>query len=107
MKDLREKRPGGFNRLESFLPLPPWSCLIWCAFVMHFRQDSYHLKPCNPVRIMFALVEPPLRGNVRFANVMRACWASSTVSVTLKLFNHASTEQETSVASQGVVTQIT
>ena len=37
---------------------------------------------------MVAFVGPPLRGNVRFANVIRACEASSTVSVTLRLFNY-------------------
>ena len=88
--DLRGKRLGGFNRLESFLPLPPWSYLVWCTFVMHFRRDSYRLKPCNPVRIMFARLEPPLRGDVRLSvNVIRACAGLAALqSVTLKLFNH-------------------
>ena len=33
------------------------------------------------------LPQSPFRGNVRFANVIKACHAYSTVSVTFKLFN--------------------
>jgi hypothetical protein len=54
---------------------------------MYFQWDNYHLKPYNPVRIMVAFVGPPLRGNVSFVNVIWACQGSSTVPVTLELFN--------------------
>ncbi len=40
---------------------------------MYFQWDNYHFKLHNPVRIMVAFVGPPLRGNVSFANVIRAC----------------------------------
>ena len=88
---LRLRERGAHKRFQPhwiFLyPLPPWSCSIWCTFVMHFRWDNYRLKLPNPVRIMVRSIEPPFRGNVSFANVLRAFWTCNTVSVTLKLFN--------------------
>ena len=68
---------GGFNHRESFhyrLGIA-W---LFCTFVMYSQWDNYHFKLHNPVRIMVAFVGPPLRGNVSFANVMRACEARST-----------------------------
>ena len=35
----------------------------------------------------FDYAQDKLRRSVRFANVIRACWAQSTVPVTLELFN--------------------
>ncbi len=29
-------------------PLPPWGYLIWGAIVLHFQQDNYRFKFCNP-----------------------------------------------------------
>ena len=41
-----------------------------------------------PLRGDLVVSVSPFRGKVSFANVKRACWASSTVPVTLELFNH-------------------